>query len=1081
MFNRTKTGKDFAWQVDDDGLDLSFVTLQPHLSQPVVLVHYSETRQLTDGPVASGPAPDTADSFPQASASAASYAGSSSASNVGAAASIATLANYLVKGFWQYNNTIAHYWGSTAITYNINALNAAEKFLAQSALNAWHEVTNVTFVQTTGAANITYNHNGSMTAYETDSYNSSGIISSATIDISADWITSDGGAMDGKTGIDSYGYQTYIHETGHALGLGHQGPYNGSASYSTNAVFANDTWQYSVMSYFSEPNYNGSSYRYVVTPQMADIYAADSIYGVATTRTGNTVYGFHNTAGSIFDFTAYAQAPALTIYDSGGTDTLDCSGYSSAQVIDLHPGSFSSVGGLVHNIGIALNATIEIAVGGSGDDTLIASDYGCTLQGGGGSDILLGGNGSDVLIGGLGVDILTGGGGADNFVFASGDSSASAGQHDRIADFSVGVDRIDLTGIDAIAGNAGVDAFRFLGAAVFDGAAGALDYFYDGVRGMTVLQGDTNGDRIADFAIDLVGNLYLAASGLLGIIPPVTTVIETNGSVSFTSVGNEYYLYQSGVGPSLKYAGVNFVIGQSGNWTPFSAERTASGYEVAFKLTGSDLYTVWNTDSNGNFISNIGGVSGNSIALMLLESSFHQDLNGDGSIGAASTTIESYGSTTLTQAGSNFFLNTGGLSLSLKYAGSDAVATPGGWMPIGAEQIAGGYEVAWKLAGTTSYTVWYTDGNGNFISNIGAVSETSTALMSLETGFHQDLNGDGTIGASATTIEANGSTSLVQAGTGFYMYTGGDGPSLKFAGVDVVANPAGWVPIGAEQTAGGYEVAWKLAGTSSYTVWSTDSSGNFISNIGAVSGSSNALMSLEASFHQDLNGDGTIGSASTTLEASGSTSLVASGANFYLYTGGTGPSLKFAGVDFVANPGGWTPIGAEKTAGGYEVAWKLAGTSQYTVWSTDSNGNFLSNIGAVSGTSYALESRESAFHQDLNSDGVIGLNSPTSSAILGSQGATLNEAIGGIVGSAEADTFVFKSGFGNATIADFQPGKDTIEFDHSLFANVSGILPGAADDGHGNTIITTDAHDSLTLLHVTLADVQRHLADFHVV
>ena len=101
-------------------------------------------------------------------------------------------------------------------------------------------------------------------------------MSSATVDISADWITTDGGAHDGKTGIDSYGYQTYIHEIGHALGLGHQGPYNGSAVYSTNALYANDTWQYSVMSYFSEPNYNGGSYRYVVTPQMADIYAVDS-------------------------------------------------------------------------------------------------------------------------------------------------------------------------------------------------------------------------------------------------------------------------------------------------------------------------------------------------------------------------------------------------------------------------------------------------------------------------------------------------------------------------------------------------------------------------------------------------------------------------------------------------------------------------------------------------------------------------------------------------------------------------------------------------------------------------------------
>ena len=118
---------------------------------------------------------------------------------------------------------------------------------------------------------------------------------------------------------------------------------------------------------------------------------------MASTRTGNTVYGFHDTGGSIYDFTAYTQAPALTIYDSGGNNTLDCSGYSVAQTIDLHPGSFSSVGGLVHNIGIATTTVIQTAIAGSGNDTLIANDYGCTLIGGAGNDTLIGGAGNDRL------------------------------------------------------------------------------------------------------------------------------------------------------------------------------------------------------------------------------------------------------------------------------------------------------------------------------------------------------------------------------------------------------------------------------------------------------------------------------------------------------------------------------------------------------------------------------------------------------------------------------------------------------------------------------------------------------------
>ena len=75
------------------------------------------------------------------------------------------------------------------------------------------------------------------------------------------------------------------------------------------------------------------------------------------------------------------------------------------------------------------------------------------------------------------------------------------------------------------------------------------------------------------------------------------------------------------------------------------------------------------------------------------------------------------------------------------------------------------------------------------------------------------------------------------------------------------------MPIGAEQTATGYDVAWKISGAHEYTVWSTNSNGNFVASItGAVSGNSIALESLENTFHQDLNGDGTIGLVGTAIE-----------------------------------------------------------------------------------------------------------------------------------------------------------------------------------------------------------------------
>jgi serralysin len=688
------------------------------------------------------------DSFPLAAGGA---GGSISVSAAKPVATIAQLADYLVNGFWAYNSALSHHFASNTITYNISGLNAAEQFLAQSALAAWHDVANINFVQTSGSANITFTHNGTMTAYASASWTGSGATISATVNISTDWVTTDGGANDGKTGIDSYAYQTYIHEIGHALGLGHQGPYNGSANYSTNALFANDTWQYSVMSYFAEHNYSGSSYRYVVTPQMADIHAVATMYGAATTtRTGDTVYGFNSNAGAVYSFSAYTSAPALTIYDNGGSDTLDCSLYSSAQRIDLHAGSYSSVGGLTNNIGIALNAVIEKAIGGSGNDTLIASDLGCTLMGGAGADTLTGGTGIDRLIGGSGIDFMTGGVGADNFVFAFGDSSAASSQHDRLADFVSGTDRIDVSAIDAIAGTAALDLFRFLGSAVFDGAAGALNYFYNSSLGVTTLQGDTNGDRVADFAIDLTGNIALGFADLIGVTPFNPVILEAFGSTQLSKAGSNYYVSSDASTLSIKYSGTAIYQGQFGIWTPIAAEQTGSGYSVVLKYGSSDQYLVWSIDSNGNYISNTAPVSGSSSSLIALETSFQQDINGDGAIGLNQSIIEGFGSTQLSKAGSNYYVSSGASTLSIKYSGTPIYQGQFGiWTPIAAEQTGGGYSVVLKYGSSDQYLVWSIDSNGNYISNTAPVSGSSSSLTALETSFQQDINGDGTISGMA--------------------------------------------------------------------------------------------------------------------------------------------------------------------------------------------------------------------------------------------------------------------------------------------------------------------------------------------
>jgi hypothetical protein len=86
-----------------------------------------------------------------------------------------------------------------------------------------------------------------------------------------------------------------------------------------------------------------------------------------------------------------------------------------------------------------------------------------------------------------------------------------------------------------------------------------------------------------------------------------------------------------------------------------------------------------------------------------------------------------------------------------------------------------------------------------------------------------------------------------------------------------------------------------------------------------------------------------------------------------------------------------------------------------------------------------------------------------------------------LTGTSSNDTFVFAHAFGNATITNFQPTNDVIQIEHSVFANVQALLAATQDDGHGNVVITADAHDSITLQHVTVAQLQAHQSDFHII
>ena len=83
-------------------------------------------------------------------------------------------------------------------------------------------------------------------------------------------------------------------------------------------------------------------------------------------------------------------------------------------------------------------------------------------------------------------------------------------------------------------------------------------------------------------------------------------------------------------------------------------------------------------------------------------------------------------------------------------------------------------------------------------------------------------------------------------------------------------------------------------------------------------------------------------------------------------------------------------------------------------------------------------------------------------------------------GTASSDNFVFNfANVGQSKIANFHPATDTLQFGSSIFANTQAALNAVHDDGHGNSIVTVDAHDSITLTGVLKA--QLHAGDFHIV
>jgi len=199
--------------------------------------------------------------------------------------------------------------------------------------------------------------------------------------------------------------------------------------------------------------------------------------------TGNTAANVLSGNGGNDRFVMFAADGNDTVSGGSGSDTIDFTGVAQSSVVDL--------------------------VAGLATGSLTGTDILQSVEN------VRGGTGSDRFVGGAGTNVFTGAEGNDVFVWLSSGGVGNGGSRDVITDFMQGADLLDFSAIDANTRLAGNQAFQFLEVAgtPFSGIAGQLRFEHVGAN--TILSADTNGDRLADFQLQLSGHVVLLPSDLV--------------------------------------------------------------------------------------------------------------------------------------------------------------------------------------------------------------------------------------------------------------------------------------------------------------------------------------------------------------------------------------------------------------------------------------------------------------------------------------------------------------------------------------------------------------------------------------